>query len=107
MPRFQTWQQVGESRDHVCWCVLPGKLVLGHLLLLALGDLGLKLAPGGQAGCQLSIPLGILLCQGSLNHAVPLCRVHLLLGQQSLQMLPEQSAKSVVKCVLSREMTAS
>ena len=78
-------------------CVLPGQLALGHLLLLALGHLGLQLAPGLQAGCQLSIPLAILLRQGRLNHAIPLCRVHLLLGQQSLQMLPEPSAESSVQ----------
>ena len=77
---------------------LPGQLALSHLLFLAQGDLSLQLPPGCHASCQLSIPLGILLCQGSVNHAVPVSCVQLLLSQQCLQMLPVNRPDVSILC---------
>ena len=67
---------------------MPGLLVLLDLVLLPLRHLQQQLPASCHAHCQLSVPLGILLSQSRLNHAVPLGCVQLLPGQQRLQVLP-------------------
>ena len=74
---------------------LPGQLALSHLLFLAQSDFSLQLPPSCHTSRQLSIPLGILLRQGSVDHAVPVGCVQLLLSQQCLQMLPESDTRCV------------
>ena len=59
---------------------VPGLLVLLDLVPLALCHLKQQLPARRHACCQLSIPLCILLSQSSINHAVPLSSVQLLLG---------------------------
>jgi len=55
-------------------------LMLLDLVPLALCHLKQQLLARRHACSQLSIPLRILLSQSSINHAVPLSSVQLLLG---------------------------